>query len=251
MTRGTITFIDFNSQNNIWDIYVSPEFNGDMGPDMSSGQRLLEYFREIFYNENNHSSKKSKLQEIVLRMIKDFGYDEDYSHEEFLDVFTHFQIPANNDFTILDLTKKFSANEETIDYRNDGWTKYFNYSDWGYLIDISGLVPHKIIKVKAYDALSDKTEITVSLSKNILYMFYFRNLSHFFTGKQINDYDYLKSFQEKEIVEETIENFKDVKESNFTISDIVVTKFQCEPDGATLTVKIGKETIQFKEIKNG
>lgn len=227
MTRGTITFVDFNFQNNVWDIYVSPEFNGDMGPDMSSGQRLLEYFKEIFYNENNHSSKKSKLQEIVLRMIKDFGYDEDYSHEEFLDVFTHFQIPANDDdFTILDLTKKFSANGETIDYRNDGWSKYFNYSDWGYLINISGPDPRKIIKVKTYDDIfSDKTEITVSLPQNILFMFCFRNLRHFFTGKQISDC--------------------------YSLSDIVVTKIRCEPDGATLTVKIGKETIQFKEIKNG
>lgn len=194
MTRGTITIVDYNSKTDMWDVYVSPEFNGDMGPEMSSGKQLLHYFQNIFFNSSCNKSKKEKLNEIVTKMIYDFGYEDDYENFSFSNLFMHFQVPANKSGkTIIDLKRS----SEDIDYSKDPWANYFNYSDWGYLINISN--SNKEIAIKTTCANTDdvddvsssaNVDVVQTLHKDTVYMLYFRNLDSVFNGDRTIHYEF-------------------------------------------------------------
>lgn len=160
MTRGTIAFVDFDEQTQKWYLYNSTEFNGDMGPYMSSGEKLLKIdFRDIFYNENDSKSMKEKLQQVVLKTIERFGYEDDYDdNSEFSDLFDQHELELD----VLDLAVN----------KDDFWSNYFNYSDWGYIINISNK-PFTVV---------DKKEKRVELlpkDRSVLCL-YFANAEYFY-----------------------------------------------------------------------
>lgn len=136
MTRGTIAVIveDWNGKLKLM---KSPEFNGDMGPDMRAGKELRLYFQERLFDASNAPMKT--MEDIVRDMMLLFGYADE---EDFADngpgserLFT--EIPLDLNDYALDLRKKLKP-DGGVDYYTDPWWVYFNGSDWAYVVNLTG-----------------------------------------------------------------------------------------------------------------
>ena len=128
-TRASIAFIDYDKTTNEYLLFVSDQFNGDMGPEMEKGEKFIKYFNEIYLDERNHEAKCYKMERIVKRLIDDFGYDRDAS-------FRCIPLEKTSDgFVLIDLrTKWLNKKKKEIDYKNDVWSSWFDYSDYLYIV---------------------------------------------------------------------------------------------------------------------
>lgn len=70
MTRGKLVYIT----NDNGDSLCSPEFNGDMGSDMVCGQLAIERLKNC--------KDIDSFKDIVIKFLKEYGYEDDYSEEE-------------------------------------------------------------------------------------------------------------------------------------------------------------------------
>lgn len=130
MTKGTIAFVDYDKHAKSWNLYVSKEFNGDMGPDMKNGKKLLQFFKEIYFNKKNHISKLDKMFRIVKSMMDLFGYEYDEPDGWFLP-YGIKRISISDDCPCVDFTETNNDSDQLV--------QLFHYSDWTYLINISSV----------------------------------------------------------------------------------------------------------------
>lgn len=70
MTRGKLIYVTDPSGSCL----VSPEFNGDMGTEMSCGRKAIEKL--------NCCDNLEKFKEIVIYFLKDFDYIDEYTAED-------------------------------------------------------------------------------------------------------------------------------------------------------------------------
>lgn len=168
MTRGTIAFVDYDKHAKSWNLYVSRQFNGDMGPDMVNGEKLLQLFKEIYFNKKNHASKLDKMFRIVKSMMDLFGYEYDEPSEALLPYGIE-RISISNDCPCVDFT-------ETND-NSDQFVRLFHYSDWTYLINVSS-VRDRFIACRDEVRKNDLT-YNFFLQPNELTIFNFRDLTYY------------------------------------------------------------------------
>lgn len=130
-TRASIAFIDYDNTSDKYLLYISKQFNGDMGPDMENGEKLIEYFNEIYLDKRNHDPNRWKMERIVKKLTADFGYDRDVS-------FKCIALDKSEDGkTWLDLqTTYLNKEKKEIDYKNDIWSSWFDYSDYLYIVPL-------------------------------------------------------------------------------------------------------------------
>lgn len=73
MTRGKLVYIT----NDKGDSLCSPEFNGDMGSDMVCGKLAIERLKDC--------KDLDSFKNIVIKFLKEYDYEDDYSEEEMKD----------------------------------------------------------------------------------------------------------------------------------------------------------------------
>ena len=108
MTRGKLIYIT----NDRGDSLCSPEFNGDMGSDMVCGQLAIERLKNC--------KDVDSFKDIVIKFLKEYGYEEDYSEEE--------------------MKEERFLREINIVARNFAQPEYFDwwFSDYLYLLNNTG-----------------------------------------------------------------------------------------------------------------
>ena len=179
MTRGTIAFVDYDKTRDKWILYKSEEFNGDMAPNMVAGNKLLQYFTDIYFNRDVHLSKKDKMFSIVKKMMDDFGYEYDDGEGFVLPYgLSSYELNSDDFIVEIDLTESRDFTGKYVDYQSDLWSKYFNYSDWAYLINITKM-DDKVVLCK--DAVGkDDTIYSFYLKSNEVILLNFRQLKYTF-----------------------------------------------------------------------
>jgi len=166
--KGRIAYIDYDREGDKYMLFVSREFSKDMAPWMVNGNKLLNCFREIYYNKKNHRAKNYKLADIVRKMADFCGYDwKD-------DLFALWPLERNKqDQVVIDLTPKYVGDYSfIIDSINDNWSRYFGNSDWVYIIPICS-VPEMFIKSVAADH-SNAISKFIALDKDTIDTYHFR-----------------------------------------------------------------------------
>lgn len=238
MTRGTIAFVDYDKHAKSWNLYVSRQFNGDMGPDMANGKKLLQLFKEIYFNKKIHTSKLDKMFRIVKSMMDLFGYEYDEPNKVLLP-YEIMRISISNDCPCMDFT-------ETTD-NSDQFVRFFHYSNWTYLINVSR-VRDRFIACRDEVRKGDLT-YNFFLQPNELAIFKFRNLTYY-----LDSWTGMKNLSEVETVDPRAE------EQNFFINGNGVVQFKKyveiidqyhDGDLDCLVVRThDNQHVLFKQMKN-
>lgn len=166
MTRGTVAFIDYDKRNDKYLLFVSEQFNGDMGPDMDKGEKLIRWFKDIYLDKsNNHQTKYYKMERIVAELNNTFGYEREVSFK---------RIPLTEssyeDIWINLRTKYLDKEKKDIDYNSDIWSTWFDYSDFLYIVPICDIPKNTVIVEEKEDGSQNEHY----LEKDNLYVFCFR-----------------------------------------------------------------------------
>ena len=131
-TRASIAFIDYDKNSNKYFLFVSDQFNGDMAPDMSNGKKFITHFVNIYYlDKRNHQAKLEKMEAVIRKLADDFGYERELS-------FKCIPLEKTSDgFVLINLrTKWLDKKKKEIDYKNDVWSSWFDYSDYLYIVPL-------------------------------------------------------------------------------------------------------------------
>lgn len=166
--KGRIAYIDYDRESGKYILLVSREFSKDMAPWMLNGNKLLNCFKDIYYNKKNHRAKNYKLADIVRKMTDFCGYDwKD-------DLFALWPLERNEqDQIVIDLTPKYVGDFfSAIDSANDTWFRYFGSSEWVYIVPICS-VPEMFIKSVAADN-SNAIYKFIALEKDTVDVYHFR-----------------------------------------------------------------------------
>lgn len=223
-TCATIAFIDYCKIARKHILYISDQFNCDMGPEMKNGKKLIEYFNSIYLNKRNHDAKYCKMVQIIKKLTNDFDYDCDINFKI---------IPlekSNNGKIYINLKTKYKLNKEQeqreIDFKNDVWSSWFSFPDYLYLVPLCNSHDIKVI-----DEDDNGINHERYIEKDNLEVFCFRENVGF-----VDPYygEYIKHFYEEEIETESVY----VEDQNDSITDKLIH----ELDGNS------KESKKYVEI---
>ena len=219
-TCAIIAFIDWDKFDKKYVLYISEPFNGDMGPEMDKGEKLIEYYNSIYLNKRNHDAKYCKMVKIIKKLTDDFGYDRDLN-------LASIPLKLSNDGNVhIDFRTVYYYDNKfrKIDLRKDIWSTWFYYSDYLYLIPLCN-----VSNVFIHDEDDDGESHEYRLTKDYMYVFCFRE---FFGcvdpifGKYVNN-----NFDEDEVFEKYFENLSnEISAKNDQTSDKLINEFHDTPE---------------------
>lgn len=116
MTRGTLAYLDFDFERNAFDIRVSDEFNGDMGPTMYEGRKVVKKLRL--------AETQDHFEKVVWDTVEAFGYSDEYDGED----------PANAIRSWPLVENVGTSQDNPFDFNKEALSKIFHYSDYEYIV---------------------------------------------------------------------------------------------------------------------
>lgn len=235
MTRGTIAFIFYNKGTDEYFLAVSPQFNGDMGPDMAKGEKLIKYFKDIYLNKKNHSSKTEKMEQIIERMMDEFEYD--YGEKDYIRLIP-LKKSKHGNVTIDLQTKYLNLDNKDIDYKNDVWSSWFDYSDYLYIVPLCDADNISIISEN-----EDETVEEYILKKDYMDVLSFRS----YVGFVSDDGQYYGKEQEKEDSDDGDDRFDCERPTKKYVE--IVSEYKDGNCDCLVVRTVDNKHILFKEMK--
>ena len=167
MTRGTLAYAEYDFDGNCFQIKVSDEFNGDMGPDMAMGEKTLQRLAK--------AATPDHFEKAVYDTVHDFGYEDDYDSEDPADMMSIDNGPMDAGMGLKDDPFKMSTPNVL--------SKTFNYSDYEYIMSYG-----------APFYVEDKNGKPVTIEPGTVYVFSFCE----YVGKADKDGNFIDETEDKE-----------------------------------------------------
>lgn len=244
-TCAIIAFIDWDKSNKKYVLYVSDPFNGDMGPEMDKGEKLIEYYNSIYLNKQNHDAKYCKMVKIIKKLTNDFGYDRDLN-------LANIPLELSNDGNVhIDFRTVYYYDNKSrqINFKKDLWSTWFYYSDYLYLIPLCD-----VNNVFIHDEDDDGESHEYRLTKDYMNVFCFREFFGYVDpifGKYVNNFDedkvFEKYFENLSNENKLISEFHDISEPKKYV-EIISQYRNGDCDFIVVRTDDNKHVI-FKEMK--